>query len=298
MEPTALQTATARLKLDVRSSPYRVKIADGIFLGYRRCDGDGSWTARIFNGKGKERTEWLGTADDTYEANNSDVLSFWQAQDKAREEAGRSVSKGTLTVTQAINDYAADLARRGGDSRNVSRLRHHLTNSLADVEVADLNDRQLEKWRDSLQLAKATANRTIRILTAVLNRAAERNGHIGNIRAWKIGLKQFKKAERARNVVISDKQVRELVIAAYAHNESFGLLVAVHAETGARSSQIARLEIADLQAERSRLMVPVSNKGKVDHEKTKTHTAVPISADLTARLRLAAGDRGPSEALL
>ena len=57
--------------------------------------------------------------------------------------------------------------------------------------------------------------------------------------------------------------MRALVIAAYAVAPSLGLWTEVAATTGARASQIARLDVADLQDGRDdpRLMMPSSKKG-------------------------------------
>jgi integrase len=63
-----------------------------------------------------------------------------------------------------------------------------------------------------------------------------------------------------------------------------GLLVEVAAVTGARTSQIAKLEVQDLQDGRidPRLMMPRSRKGR---EKKITRRPVPIPPSLAAKLR-------------
>src|SRR5262249_5429644 len=64
----------------------------------------------------------------------------------------------------------------------------------------------------------------------------------------------------------------------------FGLLVELAAVTGARVSQIARLEVQDLQADRSdaRVLMPTSRKGR--GTKAITRRPVPIPARLAAKL--------------
>jgi len=76
-------------------------------------------------------------------------------------------------------------------------------------------------------------------------------------------------------------------------SDAFGLYVQVHAETGARSSQLARMVVADL--ERDRLMVPTSRKGR---GRKADRTPVPITASLAARLKLAAAGRPANAPLL
>ena len=59
----------------------------------------------------------------------------------------------------------------------------------------------------------------------------------------------------------------------------FGLFVELAAVTGARPSQIVRLEVRDLlDGSEPRLMMPASRKGK--GKKAKSHYRVPISAEL------------------
>ena len=70
----------------------------------------------------------------------------------------------------------------------------------------------------------------------------------------------------ARDAVLLDAQVMGVVAAAYEQSPAFGLYVQVHAEVGARSSQLARLTVGDLQ--RDRLMVPASHKGRGDRKPT------------------------------
>ena len=75
-------------------------------------------------------------------------------------------------------------------------------------------------------------------------------------------------AHRARNVILDDETVRRIVKAAHAHDRALGLMVEVAAVTGARLSQLARLEVGDLQADRLRLMLPRSAKGRVRTRRT------------------------------
>jgi site-specific recombinase XerD len=71
----------------------------------------------------------------------------------------------------------------------------------------------------------------------------------------------------------------------------------VAAVTGARVSQLTRIEIQNLEANpEPRIAMPSSKKGR--GQKKITHKSVPITADLAARLRNAAGDRSSSAPLL
>jgi hypothetical protein len=78
----------------------------------------------------------------------------------------------------------------------------------------------------------------------------------------------------------------------------FGRLIEAAAVTGARRSSLARLEVADLQAERNdpRLMMPTSAKGK--GVKRIDRVPVPIPRSLAITLLQAAAGRPPSALLL
>src|SRR5262249_3836622 len=141
-----LENRTTRLKLPVRGKPHDfVTIAPGIALGYRRGKDRNAWVLRASDGKGGN---WLknlpGITDDFETANGESVLTFWQAQDKARVLARGTVESGRpITVAEALDDYERDLRARGGLTGNVSRVRHHLPPSLATKPVSMLGAKEL-----------------------------------------------------------------------------------------------------------------------------------------------------------
>src|SRR5262249_52032851 len=99
---------------------------------------------------------------------------------------------------------------------------------------------------------------------------------------------------KARKAVLTDAQVHAVVAAAYDVSPAFGLYAQVHAETGSRSSQLARCVVGDL--ERDRLMVPTSHKGR--GERKTDRTPVPLTPGLLARFKAAAAGRSASAPLL
>jgi hypothetical protein len=126
--------------------------------------------------------------------------------------------------------------RRGGDVRNAQRARTNLAPKLASKAVWSLTKDDLRVWRDSLRekMSPASVNRVITTLRAALNLAAEDGaGRIHNREAWKAGLKAVGGGTKARNVILSESEVRAIVGAAYRDSEQFGLLVEVLAVTGA-----------------------------------------------------------------
>src|SRR5262245_32696797 len=102
-----LETRTARLKLPVRRKPHDfTTISPGIALGYRRCASAGRWVVKVADGHGGHWTKALGLADDFEDADGEHVLTWWQAQDKARALArGKDSDSGRPgTVAEAVAD--------------------------------------------------------------------------------------------------------------------------------------------------------------------------------------------------
>jgi integrase len=324
----ALETRAARLRLVVARKPVFVKIGPSIGLGYRRNQTAGTWVVRVADGKGRNWTKAIGAADDFDAADGSTYLDFWQAQEKARalgraERGVETIPQRPATVGEALDLYEADLKPRGGDTGNVTRVRAHLPAGLRDKAVALLTSRELRKWRDGLvktprrpatkaigradekppdekdsSLAAATINRTCAAFKAALNLATEHDERIANRHVWETGLASIPDAEQSRNVILSEATVRKLIDEARKHSSAFGLLVEVAAVTGARVSQLARIEVQDLQADRAepRLMVPTSRKGK--GTKKVLRRPVPIPGRLAERLQRLAADRPPTASLL
>ena len=301
-----IENRTNRLKLKSRRKPYYAAVAPGIRLGYRRNQGAGSWSVKVADGHGSHWIKVFANADDYQDADGATVLTYWQAIDKTRAVASGSndtsvVGDRPITVAEALDNYASELKSRNGDGLNVSRIRHHLPAGLGAKTVGLLTARDLRHWRDGMLkrgLAPASADRTARALKAALSLAAREDPRrIANAAAWRDGLARLPDAEVARNEILPDDAVRALVAAAYELGREFGLWVEVHAVTGARTSQLERLEVRDLQADGKapRLLMPSSRKGK---RKRIDRTPVPIPVSLAKSLRQATANRAPHEPLV
>jgi integrase len=295
LRSATLETRTARLKLAVRKKPYTARVAPGVRVAYRRNEIAGSWSVIAANGKGGNWMKQFASADDHEESNGTDILDFWQAQERARiiarghREPDADNGK-PITVCEAVERYEADLKTRGGDAYNAQRVRVHLTDALAKETVALIAYGRFRKWRDGLLkkgLAASTVNRTAGALQAALELAADQDRRIANQSEWRKGLAALPDAEQSRNVIVSDDLVLRIVTAAYKESYQFGLLVEVAAVTGARVSQIARLQVGDLQGDRAdpRLMMPSARKGK--GRKRIERGPVPIPASLVTALKQA-----------
>jgi integrase len=289
-----LESRSWRLKQSPQKKPYYQRIEYRVMLGYRRVQGNGNngtWVARVT--RDGDWTKRIGVADDYDEAvPGTDILTYSQAVDEVKKLANAGKPTDTSTVKAALDRYETDLKGRGGDPNNIKRVRAYLSNRLGDTSVGALTKNDLTGFRDELKahMADSSVNRTMAMLRAALNLTADENERITK-RPWKDGLKRIKGADRSRNVVVTEQDVRVVIRAAYRSSREFGLLVEVLAVTGARPSQAIRLRGENLQANfidrttgtrTPRLMMPVSRKGK--GEKAIAHRPVPIPATFADRL--------------
>jgi integrase len=311
MQSSTLQYPTQRLKLKPgRMAHPGPNLAHGIQLQYRRnAKGAGSWIVRVANSlmggspnpKSPYWTRAFALADDYDKADGVNKLNYGQAQDRAKELArgGDADAGKPATVAQALDAYEQDLIGRGANPANARRVRYYMTPALAAKPVAMLTVKDLRDWRDGLKgrkgkLSPAGVNRTKVGLRAALEFAAASDRRIGNRDVFRLGLKGLPNANKARRIVLPDAEVLRIVSEAYAVDQPFGLLVEVLAQTGARTSQVVRLNCSDLRPG-ERLMVPTSYKGGV---KKRECVSVPITAALTAALEALRTGRADDEPLL
>jgi hypothetical protein len=304
--PSKTDTAAKRRKLKIRGAPYYERIAPGISLGYRRNEGPGAWNVLV-----TKPARWLkkiGVADDLEPASPPLILSYHQACEEARRLARRAPGTAVdehrpITVDEALAAYERDLTARSANSYNARYPRKHLTAALLAKPVQLLSSRELQTWRDSLVMKPITANRLMGCIVAALNLAAQHDGRIrANQQAWEAGLQQFPDAVEARNVILSDQVVRELVAAAYRRDAKLGEYTQVLSESGARPGQAARLLVADLgdNSAQPLLFMPKSGKGggRNRSQRRRDRYPLPISHGLYVRLRQAAAGRDQNELLL
>jgi integrase len=280
-----LEFRTARLKLESRRKPYFDVISPGVSLGYRRTTTAGTWVLRAADGAGSSWTRRIAIADDFESANGSSVLSYAEALDKARELARGGSGAGKIaSVADALDAYAADLRARGALPGNASRVRTNLPPALLAKSVALLGGREIRSWRDGLLargMAPGSVDRNVIALKAALNLAARDDTRIRNASAWK--LPRLPDSEPTFvHAILSIEEIGKIVRAAYTLDPAFGRIVEVLAETGARASQVVRLQVEDLQLNPPRLMMPTSRKGR---QRRAEKRPVPISEGLAQRLR-------------
>lgn len=288
-----LDSKEARAKLKARGKPYYKSIGPGLHVGYRKGKEVGRWVVRMYVGDQDYRVETIADADDKLDANGSTILTFWQAQDKARAvhkamsgEAGKVV--GVYTVKDAIDDYLLWMEGNRKSSRDARwRAEALILPELGEMDVAKLDAKRIRKWHstvattaprvrtkagkeqrfreiasdsESVRQRRATANRVLTTLKAALN-YAWREGKAASDREWR-RVEPFEDVEAARVHYLTVAEAQRLVNAS---GGAFKDLVQAALQTGARYSELARLRVEDFNADVGTLTIRASKSGKGRH---------------------------------
>jgi integrase len=278
-----LESRSARDRLKRGRQPHWQALEDGkVHLGWQRWKGQrgeagGRWVLRRYIGNNKYRSETLGRADDAEAADGERILTFEQAEIRARTRVTTGGGKiERLTVRQAMTLYTDYKRSRGQSVKDLmSRTTAHILPELGDYVVAELTAAQLRGWLatmaaspaqhrptregmpqykaapgsdEDLRRRRASANRVLTMLKAALNHAFD-EGHISNRDAWGRKLKPFEDVEVARVRYLNVGEVRRLINAADA---DFRPLARAALETGCRYGELTRLEVADFHVTRQR----------------------------------------------
>ena len=323
-----IQTRTARRRLG--PGVYWRGIDSGVHLGYRRAALGGVWLVRWRHGAGYRR-ELLGDADDEIATG---TLDFDSALRKAREtvelvRARQAVERSgpIATVGTAVESYikqrdAREIRRVGRPIRSDAsrRLARYIVGrekvgrrigispaAVAAIELHKLTERDLKLWRESLptQMKTTTRQRLFNDFKAALNAAyvENRDALPPTLPAViKHGFRLAHEGDDAEpvardNQILTNDQIAKIISAAK-DIDGFGgdlfRFVLVMAATGARFSQVARIQVGGVQPDKARILVPVSRKGKG----SKNHaTPVPVGEDVLEHLALVVTGR-PVEAPL
>jgi integrase len=292
-----LDTRAARLRLRKRREPFWRSISEGLAVGYRKGTKGGRWIARHYSPEHGRRYQSVGTADDIANADGTHILSFAQAQEAARKwfadlgrQDGGEAKNGPYTVRACLEDYLTWLQghrRTGNDARY--RINTHITPKLGDIECSRLSTAELQKWlRDlassparlrskknakkpnlrplakddpeAVRRRKATANRTLTVLKAALNRAW-REGKIASDDGWR-RVEPFEQADAARIRYLTVAEAKRLPNAA---DVDFRRLAQAALASGARYGELATIYASDFNPDSGTIHVRTSKSGKGRH---------------------------------
>lgn len=318
---TNLDSRTARGRLAVRKKPYWRKIDQGSHVGYYKGTRSGAWIARYFLGNGKYAESKLGTTDDVQDADGIAVLSFSQAQTKARDwfaeqakrDAGLPAATGPYTVADAMRDYLEWYAwhrKPSGLSFTRYAINAHILPALGSIAVNSLTTNRIEKWHQNLAAAparvrsgkfdpvkhrpaptdangerarKATANRLLVALRAGLNRAFRDPGNgILSDAAWR-RVERFEDVDAARVRYLSGEECTRLINAS---GPNFRPLVQAALLTGARYGELIAMQCNDYNLDAGTVSVYESKSGEQRH--------IPLNDEgVMLFAQLTAGREGP-----
>lgn len=291
-----LETRTARSKLRARKEPYWRGVSAGCHIGYYRGLRGGTWVARYRadSGRGYTKTS-LGLADDVQDADGQRILSFAQAQEKARRwfhEMARaqdgSGHVGPYTVEDACRDYVEWFTSRRKSLHSTQlAINAHILPPLGSLRVAKLTTGIIRRWHDNvaakparlrtkrgaeqkfrepsqdpevMRRRQATANRVLTVLKAVLN-FAWREGRAASDEAWR-KVKAFRGVDEARIRYLSDAECVRLVNAC---DPSFRPMVQAALLSGCRYGELASLQVSDYNAEAGTLWIRQAKGGRGRH---------------------------------
>ncbi len=291
-----LEKREARRRLPARAKPHYRVMEQGLPLGYRKLKGGGgNWVVRHYIGDQKYEVETIGPADDFSDADGEKILSFSQAQARARElmvdRANKATGKtGPITVKDAIDAYLGFL-ETNGSSAGFSRYAANafiLPQLGTTLEVNVLTSEQLREWHAGLARAgarirvkkgeqqrfkevtddpeehqrrrKSTANRILTVLKAALNMAWH-DKKVTSDEAWR-SVKPFKGVDGARVRYLEIEEAKRLLNSSA---PDFRRLVRGALETGARYGELMRLRVTDFSHNSGTVAVRKSKSNKVRH---------------------------------
>lgn len=301
-DDASIMTRTARERLHAKHEPYWRGIEGGLALGYRKGTRGGVWLVRMVE-DGRYRKETLGRADGAVAADGTTVLEFRQAQVKAREWATRRnrVAAGLepepvrgpvkpYTVADAMADYLADYAARGGKSlaTTTTSIEAHILPSLGALPVGRLTREKLKAWHrglaavpprlrskagqaprhreasddpDALRRRRATANRVLTTLRAALNHARKDGKVSCPDDAWSL-VEPFREVDQPKVRYLSADEALRLLNAC---EPDFRELVTGALLTGCRYGELAAMKAGDFDPQAGTVCIGRSKGRKARH---------------------------------
>lgn len=293
LRDSRLEARTHRLKLE-KCKLYWLKLDEGLSLIYRRNkEGIGAWSMEQRPEGGKKQRQVIGVADDYQDANGETVLSFAQAQSKALDLNAKPLPS-ELTVGEAAQTYLTWFKDNRKSYRDTEiAVNAHVLPAFGDKRIADLTQLEIRQWHERLATAparlrvrqgeaqryaatpknadekrprKATANRVLTVLKAILNKAFH-DGRVHDNAAWR-SVKPFRGVDEP---VVRFLPVVECTRLVNACEPDFRELVQGALQTGCRYRELTSLKVADVNMDRGSILVRVSKGGKSRH--------VPLSAE-------------------
>ena len=256
--------------MPIQKKPHWLRLGPGLSLGYRRNAGAGTWSIRAADGRGDEWLKKFAIADDYEPADGKRVLNYSQAIEARADSSCAATfrTRARRRPSRPRSRLTATTSRRAAPTRTTPVGRSSTCRRRCSTKPVTLIDaHEWRKWRDSL----------IADLTPGRRQSGDRRGLRGaaiwpplTIRAspaigpGRSACRAFPTPTGPATSSCPTTRSEQLVDAAYAAGDRFGLFVETLATTGARPSQASRIEVGDLRLDNPaepKLMVPRSAKG-------------------------------------
>jgi integrase len=262
-----INTRSARTSLQQRKEPYWRTISKGLAVGYYKGANGGAWIAKHFNVETGRRKASLSVADDYEDADGIRVLSFDQAQAKAREWVAdmSAYSAGVSRKPYTVGDACDAWLKTQTGATAAIHVESHIRAELGHIVLSKLTKPRLYDWHQALGVKppawtlhpkcktqfdindpetrrkrRDTANRVLRTLQAILN-LAYNNEKVKSHTAWST-LEAFKNTDRMRTdslttdeakrfIEVCDDDFREMVLGALYTGCRYGELCGMKVKT-------------------------------------------------------------------
>jgi len=292
-----LDSREARLKLSVSHEQYWRLIHKGLHLGYRKGSRGGNWYMRLFDETTKHYTKkMLGAADDNINSNGADILSFKEAQIRAVNTASTlnmAIAK-PITVHEATEHYLAWYKEhRKAYVETLSTINAHIEPYFGHQLIPEIKSHDIKEWLNKLatqaprkrtaralkqqyrtipedpagkRSRKATANRILTVLKAILNKAFY-DELVDDNTAWR-RVKPFENVEEPKIRFLTEAECKRLINAS---RPDFRELLKAALFTGARYSELTELKVLNVSIDTKSIYI---NPAKSDKGRY-----VPLSSD-------------------
>ena len=225
-------------------------VDEGIQLGYRRGKLKSMWFCRRYVGEKRYEQKPLGAADDYRDADGKTVLTYFQAQNFAKQRASEAerhdqplAPKGGHTVGNAAEAYLESLEARG--RKSIAETRRVLDTDILPTwkktPLDDVTSAKLTRWVNKLQKAprktrggkdreiddseegkrkrRSTAQRKLSVLRAALNHAVKQRwvdgrewARFGNIENIDPPEDDFPTTDECKRLIRkADKEIRPVI---------------------------------------------------------------------------------------
>lgn len=239
-----------------------------------------------FKQGGKYVKKVLAHADDFQDSNGSSILSYTEAQRAAQQYVLKDFSP--LTVRQAAENYLAWFKdHRKAYKETYLNIHAHILPTFGDTLVSELKTAPIRAWLNKLaatparkrtgkgrkmafrdapksdsdkRARKSSANRSLTILKAILNKAFQ-DELVTDDTAWR-RVKPFENADEPITRFLTEAECTRLINTA---RDDFRQLVKAGLFTGARYTELTTLKVKNVNIDAGSIYIQPAKSGKGRH---------------------------------